>query len=245
MDQVKSLRPREINFYDLKIIQDARRAGKNLDGVFRKFEDGYVVYMTFDEHRNAATRRLERLRDELPRNTKIVFDKPENQLALNEFENAISNYLNTAKNGERTPILTDFYVPSVNLENFIKDLQVLDEKTKLGLLLFGSYATGVYSLRPLFKLNEPGFNKKVATFLRAGAYVIQRQGGTITGGTPEGRLKAVVANDEVMDSAKELYDEIKKIFDPNGMLNPDVKLGADSRFTLTHLRDTELTKTIV
>lgn len=242
MDEVVGLKPRELNLYDLKILEKARATGKNLDGVIRKLEDGFVVYMTFDERRNSILRRLERLRDELPRNVRFVFDTPENQLALGEFENAISSYLHSEKNGERIPILTDFYVPSVNLENFLKDLSVLGEKLDLELALFGSYNTGIYSLRPLFKFDTENLNRQIATFLKAGAYVISRQGGTLTGGTPEGRLKAVAVNGEMLDSARELYSQIKEIFDPNNILNPDVKLGADSRFTLTHFRDAELAK---
>ena len=80
----------------------------------------------------------------------------------------------------------------------------------------------------------------MATFLRAGAYVINRQNGSLTGGTPEGRLKAVVTNTEMLEPTKNLYLEIKKLFDQNGILNPDVKLGASSKFTLTHFRDSSL-----
>ena len=89
------------------------------------------------------------------------------------------------------------------------------------------------------------FNRKAATFLKAGAYVVNRQGGALTGGTPEGRLKAVVTNVEMPEPEKNLYDDIKKIFDKNGILNPDVKLGATSKFTLTHFRDTNLPKIVL
>ena len=244
MDEVNTLRPREIRLCDLKIIQDAKRAGKNLDGVFKKIDDGFAVYMTFDERLNLVLRRPERLRSATYRGAKMIFDTPENQLALNEFENAVINYLNSVKNGERIPVLTNFYVPSVNLPSFMKDLKILEEKLDLDLALFGSYSTGIYNLRPVFELNAEDFNKKVTTFLRAGSYIIHRQGGTLTGGTPEGRLKAVVSNGELLDSAHDFYGEIKKIFDPNNILNPDVKLGADSHFTLTHLRNEELTRKI-
>ena len=245
MDGSSLLKPREINLYDLKILQKARSTGKNLDGVIRKLEDGFVVYMSFDERQNAVMRRLERARTEIPRNAKLILDTPENQLALGEFENALTSYLNHVKHGERIPVLTNFYLPAVNLENFLRDLKVLGEKMELEMELFGSYSTGIYSLRPVFSFEMEDFNKKVATFLRAGAYVIHRQGGTLTGGTPEGRLKAVVTNDEMLDSAKKAYDRIREIFDPNGILNPDVKMGADSRFTLTHLRDTELARIVL
>jgi len=161
---------------------------------------------------------------------------------LNEFENALAAYLNSAKSSERVPILTDFYLPARNVSGFLKDLKVLEQKLDLDLALFGSYATSIYSLRPKFNLEDKDFNKKAATFLRAGAYIIDRQDGKLAGGTPEGRLKAVVTNTNMKDAEQILYSEVKRIFDQNNILNPDVKLGANSKFTLTHFRSTSLPK---
>ena len=187
-------------------------------------------------------RKLNRIKEKAPRSVKFLFDTPENELALNELENSLATYLNHPKEGERLPILTNFYLPGINLTNFLKDLDVLSKKLELDLELFGSYSSEIYSLRPKFNLNEEGFNKKLATFLRAGAYIINRQGGTLTGGSPDGRIKAIVTNAEILDTEKKLYTDIKKIFDPNNILNPDIKLGASSKFTMTHLRDSETKK---
>ncbi len=245
MDAVKSLGPREINLYDLKIIQEARETGKNLDGVIKKLEDGFVIFLSFDERGNHCLRKLSALKEKVPRGVKFILESAENRLTLNEFENSLVSYLNGVKNGERVPILTDFYLPGRNLENFLKDLEILKKKLELNLEIFGSYNTSIYNLRPCFNLSEEGFNKKVATFLRAGAYIIERQGGILTGGTPEGRLKAVVTNVNMSEPERALYGKIKNIFDENGILNPDVKLGANSKFTLTHFRDTALTKVMI
>ena len=59
---------------------------------------------------------------------------------------------------------------------------------------------------------DKDFNKKAATFLRAGAYIIDRQDGKLAGGTPEGRLKAVVTNTEMKDAEQDLYAKIKEIY---------------------------------
>ena len=185
-------------------------------------------------------KKLAHLKQVLPRNIKYIFESPKTYHILNEFENSLASYLNHARGGERVPVLTDFYLPAANLENFLSDLKVVGEKLNLDLALYGSYSTSNYSLRPRFDLEDPDFNKKVATFLRAGAYVINRQNGSLTGGTPEGRLKSVVTNTEMLEPTKNLYLEIKKLFDQNGILNPDVKLGASSKFTLTHFRDSSL-----
>ncbi len=243
--EIKKLRPREINLCDLKIIQEARESGKNLDGVIRKLEDGFVIFASFDEKINNCLKKISVLQKKLPRGTKLILESPENTLALNEFENALPVYLNSPKNGERVPILTDFYLPAHTVESFMQDLEILKQKLNLDLALFGSYMTDNYSLRPRFNLEDKDFNKKAATFLRAGAYIINRQGGKLAGGVPEGRLKAVVTNTEIKEAEKDLYEEIKKIFDQNNILSPDVKLGANSKFTLTHFRATSLPKIMV
>ena len=245
MKALQAMKPEKIDFYDLSIIAEARETGKNLDGVIRKLDSGYVVFASFAERATSKLKKIMGMKDKLPRSTKFVFEKPENKTTLNEFENSLANYLSYVKNGERVPILTDFYLPEENIEDFLKDLKVLGEKLKLDLALYGSFATSIYSLRPKFDLEAKDYNKQATTFLRAGAYVINRQGGKLAGGTPEGRLKAVVINDEMSESEKKLYTDIKQIFDPNGILSPDIKMGAVSRFTLTHFRNTNQPKIMI
>lgn len=245
MKEIQTMKPEKLNIFDLKIIREAKETGKNLDGVIRRLEDGYVVFTSFTERANSKLKKIVTLREKYPRTTKFIFEKPENAGTLNEFENSLINYLGYVKNGERVPILADFYLPSYNLENFWKDLKVLGSKLELDLELYGSYATGIYSLRPKFNLEAEDYRKKATNFLRAGAYVIDRQGGKLAGGTPEGRLKAVVINDEMSEPQKNLYTKIKSIFDPNNVLSPDIKLGASSKFTLTHFRDTNQPKIMV
>ncbi|MBO7717950.1 FAD-binding oxidoreductase [Candidatus Saccharibacteria bacterium] len=245
LDLIKAMKPAKLNLYDLKIVMKAKESGKNLDGVIKRLEDGFVVFATFDEYRNYNLRKVKALVNTFPRSVKFIFEAPENKLTLDEFENSLMNYLNYVKNGERVPILTDFYLPSYNIKNFLGDIKILSDKLKLNLELFGSYANSLYSLRPKFDLEDKDFNKKAATFLKAGAYIINRQGGVLTGGSPEGRLKAVVTNAEMPEAEQMLYTDIKNIFDKNGILNPDVKLGASSKFTLTHFRDSNQPKIMV
>lgn len=242
---LKALKPSEINLYDLKIIQEARESGKNLDGVIRKLDNGFVIFASFDERTNSCAKKLTALKERFPRTTKYVFEAPDTQAILNEFENILTVYLNASKSGERVPLLTDFYLPPHNLEGFLKDLKILEQKLDLDLALFGSYSTSIYSLRPKFHLEDKDYAKKAATFLRAGAYIIDRQDGKLAGGTPEGRIKAIVTNAEMRESEKLLYNKIKEIFDQNGVLNPDIKLGASSKFTLTHFRTTSLPKIMI
>ena len=60
--------------------------------------------------------------------------------------------------------------------------------------------------------------------------------GSFTGGSPEGRSKAFVTTPAMGEERKELYGKIKEIFDPNNILNPDIKLGVDQKQIIKSLR---------
>ena len=195
LELVSPLKPRKLDLYDLRIILEARDSGKNLDGVIRKLENGYVVFACFDDKNSNYLKRIESIKAQLPRSAKYLIESQDSKLVLDEFENSLTHYLKNLKDGERVPILTGFYLPEWNIEGLLKDLQVLGSKLDLDLELYGSYANSIYNLRPKFKLDDPGFNKKAATFLKAGAYIIDRQSGELPAGSPEGRLKAIVTNE--------------------------------------------------
>lgn len=243
--KVAPLGPRNVNLFDLRILQEVHKSGKNLDGVARKMDGGFVIYVSFDEKRTSSLKKVATLQRTLPRTAKFIYESPKNRATLNEFENALTTYLNAPKNSERVPILTDFYLPIQCIDNFVDDLATLERKTGLDLALFGSTLTSIYSLRPKFKLDDANLSQKVAALLRAGAYIIDRQGGSFTAGTPEGRLKAAAAGRDLPEEHLAIYQEIKQIFDPHNILNPDVKLGASSKFTLTHLRTCKIPKIMI
>ena len=203
------------------------------------------MFACFDEKGGYNLKKIAAIREQLPRSAKYMIESPESKLIIDEFENSLTHYLQNLKDGERVPILTGFYLPEWNIESFLRDLKILGNKLNLTMELYGSYANSIYNLRPKFNLSDADFNKKAATFLKAGAYIIDRQSGELAAGTPEGRLKAIVTNEAMIEPEKDIYQRIKDIFDPNNILNPDVKLGASSKFTLTHFRNEPLPKILV
>lgn len=245
LDLANSLRPKELNVYDVKVIKIAEAAGKRLSEITRNLEKGYVIFAKFDERTGGSLKKISGIKKVLPRSSELIVESPKTVAKLDEFENSLVSFLNSARTGERVPILTDFYMPAGNLSAFVEDLKVLEKSLGMELPLFGSYSTSNYNIRPNFKVGQPDFARNVVAFLRAGSFIIKRDGGSITGGTPEGRVKAMVTNAEFSDAEKEVYGTIKKIFDPKDIMNPTVKLGADARFTITHFRTTGSSKVVI
>ena len=105
--------------------------------------------------------------------------------------------------------------------------------------MFGSFSTSNYNVRPLVDLSSLDGRKLAITFLRQYSDLVISCEGSLTGGSPEGRVKSLSTSGVLSDAELKLYREIKAAFDPNNILNPDVKLGANLKDTLRHLRTTE------
>ena len=236
LDTVKPMKPRELNLYDIRIIKITEESGKKLGKIAGKLKDGFVIFAKFGGKANSSLRKIDSLRKVLPKQTELVIESNKNMAALDEFENLLVGFTAQARADERVPFLTNFYVPARNLGGLMNDLKILEEKLGLSLALYGSYSASNYNLRPKFKLDDKDFSKKATTLIRTGAFVIKRQGGDLAGGAPEGRIKALVTNDDMPSDKMALYAGIKNIFDKYEILNPGVKLGADAAYTIRHFR---------
>lgn len=245
LEYANSLKPRELNLYNINVIKVAEETGKRLSSITRKMEAGYVVFARFDSGHRAKLRKIAGTKKLLPRTSQLIIDSPKTETALDEFCNSLISFLNCARAGERLPLLVDYYIPPQNLRGFMSDLAVLERNLGIELSMFGSYSSSNYSIRPKFDLSKEGFSRDALAFLRAGAYIINRQGGSLTGGGPEGRVKALITNRELSDAEKVLYSAIKLIFDRHGILNPGTKLGADPRYTISHFRTTNSARVMI
>ena len=245
LDFVNTLSPRELNVYNLDVVKVAEETGKRLSSITKKLERGYVVFVRFDDGYKSKLRKLAKFKETLPRGTQLILESPKTETELDEFCNSLVSFLNYAKSGERLPLMTDFYLPSKNLASFMTDLSILEQKIGMELSVFGSYSASNYSIRPKFDLDDENFKKEALSFLRAGAYIVNRHGGALAGGAPEGRVKALITNNEFSEAEKNLYITVKQIFDRHSILNPGVKLDTDPRYTISHFRTTNSTRVMI
>ncbi len=115
---------------------------------------------------------------------------------------------------------------------------MIEQTLDLELPIFGSFATSNYHVRPEIDCTTMAGRKQVVAFLRQYGRLVQSVGGSITGGSPEGRVKALVVPKSSVPE-QELYSAIKDAFDPNHILNPGVKLDVNPTSVIRHLRYTE------
>ncbi len=242
LTKVAELKPLELNVVDLRILKIAEERGKNLSEITRKLQSGYAVYVSFDEKGSKASHKIRECLKYIASTSSYILESEKNAPLLNEFENSITSYLHSTTGGERLSLLSNFYIPSKNFVSFIKDTQTIEEKLKMEMPVFGSFITSNYSIRPSFRLSDPQLDNKIPVFLKAGNLIITRNEGSLAGGSAEGRIKAIITNNDLSDTEKSIYKELKKAFDPQNIMNPDAKLGANLKNTLPHLRTVKTPK---
>lgn len=241
LEYARKLRPLELQFFDMRILKSAESAGNRPIVLTKSVNEGYLVYISFADKARIMKRKIEKCLEYLPKSAKIIRETKENTGDFATLFNALASYLNDDLRGERAPFVSDFYIPGDEISGFVNDISVIEEKYKVAVPIYGSYATSIYSVRPDIQMNTETGRKFLVEFMNDFNKLIKYHFGYLCGGTPEGRLKALLTNHEFTPEEKKLYKDLKLIMDPERILAPDIKLGADPRTTSHHFRTEENT----
>lgn len=236
---VRELDPCTVRIYDLRIIRAAAAYGNQPTLLsLHELGDGWLVLVEFDDRKRRAERKIQNCVEVLPVGSIAIAETPDNTLEFREFRTALLSFLNDNLSGERLPMIDDVYIPSYKLTEFIDGLKMIEQTLDLELPVFGSFATSNYHVRPEIDCTTVVGRKQMIAFLRQYGRLVQSVGGSVTGGSPEGRVKALVAP-KFSAEEQALYSAIKDAFDPNHILNPGVKLDVDPTTVIRHFRNAE------
>ncbi len=236
LNYVCDLEPSTIKIYDLRIMEAANEHGKKPDFFVRKIGKGILVILTFNYRRPKLSKKMKKCFEALPESTFYVEEGPDNIENISSLESALLSYLNDTTRGERTPVLDDVFIPSMHFSDYLYGLKNLEKNLGFDLPVFGSFITSNYSVRPEIDCTSVEGRRKLVEFLKLYSQLVVDCQGSLTGNGPEGQVKALMMSKTLGVGERQLYSSIKEAFDPNNILNPDVKLGADVKNTIRHLR---------
>lgn len=144
------------------------------------------------------------------------------------------------------PVVEDGIVPVDKLEDFIEGTYAIFEKMGLKAALWGHAGDGHLHVQPLLDLGQLGDRQKIFRLMEEYHQLVISLGGSTTGEHGDGRLRGPVLQKLYGEEVYALLEQVKKIFDPHGTLNPGVKIGvtADSikpllrsEYSVSHLYD--------
>ncbi|HYG73510.1 MAG TPA: FAD-linked oxidase C-terminal domain-containing protein [Planctomycetota bacterium] len=139
-------------------------------------------------------------------------------------------------NLQPVPFVEDAAVPVEKLATYIEKAGVIFAKYKLEWTAYAHAGSGEVHLRPFMDLRRKehlDLLEKVAGEVHAAAWEC---GGTISGEHSDGLVRSQWIEKQAGKDLYAVYKEIKELFDPSGLLNPNKKITKDAHLMLKNLR---------
>lgn len=135
------------------------------------------------------------------------------------------------------PIIEDGVVPEDKFVAYVKHIYAMYKKYGLDAAIWGHAGDSNLHMQPYLDLSSTGDRQKVFQIMDDYYNEVMKMGGSTSGEHSDGRLRAPYLPELVGEDIYEIFQKIKKIFDPYNTLNTGVKIDVkkeDLRKILRH-----------
>ncbi|MEV4701891.1 FAD-linked oxidase C-terminal domain-containing protein [Actinoplanes sp. NPDC049316] len=114
----------------------------------------------------------------------------------------------------------DAAVPPAKIGAYLRDFDALVDRHGLTAMPYGHLGDGCVHVRLDFPLDKPGGTGRFRAFLEDAADLVVSYGGSLSGEHGDGRARSELLTRMYSPAAISLFRQIKRTFDPDGLLNP-------------------------
>lgn len=233
------IQPSVLEMYDGKLFESAVSAGKKYDFYVERLEKKLRTKMVLaigisdrtSRKRLSKAKKLFHAAEKFPGATvwapdDEVYGKYQIE-AIRDVREVMRARSGVSKN-ELSPI-QGVYVPLERFEEFYLGLQKIALKHSIPVPVQGSALTSVFEILAEFDFSKVSDRQKSIRFIEDLGIFLASIDGEFGYGAGEGRLFGEFVKNDLSEDLVGLFSEIKKIFDPYGILNPGVKVPADAK----------------
>lgn len=244
VDEVRGLEPSAIEMVDNHLLDFvAKHQGEPpLKQVFGEEVDPpkVVVFIEFDDNndrlRAKKVKKTQRLLQQIASNLTVSDDYDEQQ-KLWSIRHSAATVTNYDVGGKAAlPIIEDGTVPQASFHQYVGAVYDLFDKHHLEVALWGHIGDANLHMQPLLDLRKLGDRQKVFKLMEEYYQLVVNLGGSIAAEHNDGRLRTPYANLQYGDEVIQLFEALKKSFDPHSTLNPGVKTGTSLKDLIDMLR---------
>lgn len=221
--------PSILHYYDGNLFREATRQGGNYDWLPSSIDQTKAVLLIgFDDlNEHARKRKLARL-EKLDRKLAGTLFVPksaaddERIVALKD----IAAYSLAPLDGVETiapPVIQGLYIPGERFVDLLKSVRDMSVAAQIPLILEGSALSNVYTLRPFISLHRVTDKQKLLKIIDQMNVLLDGLGGALVGSGAEGRVLSHFVRTSWNEEYAAIVSEIKQVFDPYGIFNPEVK----------------------
>lgn len=134
------------------------------------------------------------------------------------------------------PFIEDAAVDPARLDKYIAGLEAISQKYGVAMAYYGHAGDGELHVRPYIDLSKEEGVRQMRAMAEEVFELVWSLGGSISGEHADGLVRAAFVRRQYGDAYYELLKGIKRIFDPEGLLNPGKVLQDDPEVMVRHLR---------
>lgn len=249
--EIIKLEPSALEMVDKHLLETIGRISPNrLKGLIEPPFPEIVLLCEFDDDnarkQSSKTKRIEKLLKGYHTSYKVSDDYDEQQKLWSIRHSAAALIAYADDSMKALPMIEDGVVPREKLHEFIKGIYALFDKYHLEVALWGHAGDANLHLQPFLDLSKVGDRQKVFRLMDEYYDLVLSLGGSTSGEHNDGRIRGSYLPRVYGDDMYQLFQEIKRIFDPYNMLNPGVKVNVDKlevskllrhEYSMDHLAD--------
>ncbi len=218
-----ALGPAVFEFLDRTLLRFLEEAGIAIDAAW----DGLLLLEFEGENREAVLATTSRAVEVLGDNAEDIrrAEGPRALEELWEIRHSASPLLATLGDTLRSlQVIEDACVPVDRVPDYVAAVRAAGERHQVRLVIFGHLGDGNVHVNLQPDVSRDGWEAGVERIFEEVTSAVIRLGGTLSGEHGDGRLRAPVLEHLYGAEMVELFRGVKRAFDPQGILNPGVKL---------------------
>lgn len=200
-----------------------------LKGILEKPFHKLVVLIEFDNQSDRTRKNMVKKTTKILNKRSVTHQVETEELAKEKLwkirHSAASVITHTEGNTKALPIVEDGIVPVSRFTEYVEGVYKIFESYNLKIALWGHAGNANLHMQPFLDLSQIGDRQKVFKIIEDYYSLVIKLGGSTSGEHSDGRLRAPYLKDLYGEEAYQIFEKVKEIFDPNGILNPGVKIG--------------------
>lgn len=198
-----------------------------LKGILEPPFSKLVVLIEFDDNertRKRMTRRAQKILDKFQVPYRLETEAHKKDELWKIRHSAAAVIAHTEGNTKALPIIEDGIVPLEKFNAYLEAVYSIFDKYKLQVAIWGHAGNANLHMQPFLDLAQVGDRQKVFRVIDDYYTMVIGMGGSTSGEHSDGRLRAPYLEKLYGPEIYSLFQKVKQIFDPYGILNPGVKM---------------------
>jgi FAD/FMN-containing dehydrogenase len=176
-----------------------------------------------------------------PYGNKALFEEDETEAKSRKFwimrRESFNLLRKKVKDKHTAPFIDDLVVPPQHLPHFLPELRTILDSYKLLATVAGHMGDGNFHVIPLMKIEEKLERIKLEPAMREVNNLVLSYGGSLSGEHNDGMSRGPWLHIMYSRNIMRYFKQVKELFDPENIFNPDKKTDAHWEFSMSHIRE--------